>query len=216
MPNRFDLLIFDWDGTLMDSAERIATCFSQALADSGWPLPPLVAIRRMIGLGVQEALARLLPAATDAQRARVAGRYREYFLHLDTTPTPLFPGVRAGLTALHARGYGLAVATGKSRQGLSRALLDSGLGPLFRISRCADETRSKPDPLMLTEILAATATDPARALMIGDTSYDMEMAQRAGIARVAVTYGVHDEQELCFHGPQACVDSFGALCAWLS
>lgn len=215
MSHRFDLLIFDWDGTLMDSAERIARCFCQAMVGCGLSPPEPAVIRRTIGLGVQEALTRLLPAASPTERAAVAAHYREHFLDLDATPTPLFPDVRTGLAALHARGYELAVATGKSRQGLHRAFMESDLGGLFKVSRCADETRAKPDPLMLTEILSVTGTDPARALMIGDTSYDMEMARHAGIPRVAVTYGVHEAQELQVHAPEACVDSFAALCAWL-
>jgi len=215
MPLPYDLLIFDWDGTLMDSAERIAQSFHAAVRDCDLPAIEDSAIRQTIGLGVAEALARLLPARDQAQRAAVALRYREHFMRVSDVPTPLFPGVAAGLRGLAAQGYRLAVATGKSRAGLQAALIMSGTADLFCSTRCADETRSKPDPLMLYEILAQTGVDAARALMVGDTSYDMEMAARAQIDRVAVTYGVHDRAELLVHGPEACVDTFSDFRAWL-
>ncbi len=215
MTRKYDLLIFDWDGTLMDSAERIVRCFQAAARECG--LAPLAdaAIRRTIGLGVKEALARILPHADDDTCAQVARCYREHFLHRDATPTPLFPGVEAGLRDCQRRGYRLAVATGKSRQGLEAAMGVSGLVALFAVSRCADETRSKPDPCMLNEILAHTGVAPERALMIGDTSYDLEMARCAGMDSVAVSYGVHERGDLMRHAPEACFDTFPAFCAWL-
>ncbi len=216
MTTNFDLLIFDWDGTLMDSADKIVRCFQAAGHDCGLLALKDETIRRTIGLGVTEALSRLLPEADQAARAAVAARYREHFLHLNDTAMPLFPGVMSGLRDLRARGYRLAVATGKSRQGLEAAFNVSGLADLFDVSRCADEARSKPDPLMLTQILAATGVPAGRALMVGDTSYDIEMAARAGIASVAVTYGVHDPAELWAHGPLACFDAFSEFCTWLS
>jgi phosphoglycolate phosphatase len=212
---KYELLIFDWDGTLMDSAERIAQCFGAAIRDCGLPALGDDAIRRMIGLGITEALSRLLPAVDDSDRQAVAVRYREHFLHLDHTPTPLFPGVMSGLRDLANRGYRLAVATGKSRAGLTAALAESGLGDLFCATRTADETRSKPNPLMLHEILMQTGVHSADALMVGDTTYDMEMAARADVPSVAVTYGVHDAQELLVHTPQVCVQSFPEFCTWL-
>lgn len=212
----YDLVIFDWDGTLMDSADKIVHCFQAAGRDCGFVALRDEAIRRTIGLGVTEALSRLLPESDQAVRAAVAARYREHFLNVNDTPMPLFPGVAGGLRDLHARGYRLAVATGKSRQGLEAAFAQSGLADLFCVSRCADETRSKPDPLMLTQILAATGVPADRALMVGDTSYDIEMAARAAVPSVAVTYGVHDHSELLAHGPVACFDAFAELCAWLS
>lgn len=216
MTRKYDLLIFDWDGTLMDSADKIVHCFQAAGRDCGLLALTDETIRRTIGLGVNEALSRLLPGSDQAARAAVAGRYREHFLRLNDTAMPLFPGVARGLRDLRALGYLLAVATGKSRQGLEAAFRISGLADLFCMSRCADETRSKPDPLMLTQILAATGVSADRALMVGDTSYDIEMAARADIDSVAVTYGVHDHNELLIHGPVACFDAFADLCAWLS
>ncbi len=211
----YALLIFDWDGTLMDSADRIVACFRAAMVTCG--LPPLApeVIRGTIGLGVTEALGRLLPDRDAAQRLEVARCYQEYFLFKDTTPTPLFPGVAEELVRLRDAGYTLAVATGKSRRGLDRALEISGLGPLFAVSRCGGETRSKPDPLMLTEILAETGVPAAAALMVGDTTYDLEMASRARIDSVGVTYGCHDRKELLVHGPRLFIDSFPDLGAWL-
>ena len=215
MPKAYELVIFDWDGTLMDSAERIVACFQAAAHDCGWRALADEAIRKTIGLGVAEALARLLPGEADSRRRAIAARYREHFLRLNDTPTPLFPGVAAGLKDLRARGYRIAVATGKSRIGLNAALEASQTGALFCTTRCADETRSKPDPLMLHEILAETGVQAADALMVGDTSYDIEMAARAGIDSVAVTYGVHDLAELRLHEPRLCVQTFPELCAWL-
>ncbi|HUW97729.1 MAG TPA: HAD-IA family hydrolase [Acidiferrobacter sp.] len=214
MANKYDLLIFDWDGTLMDSADKIVCCFQGAARDCGLSGLTDQAIRRTIGLGAAEALAQLLPEQDGAVRAAVAVRYREHFMRLNETPMPLFPGVQAGLLAFQKRGYTLAVATGKSRAGLRAALGMTGLTGLFSATRCADETQSKPDPLMLIEILAETGVDGARAIMIGDTSYDMEMAARAGIASAAVSYGVHERAELLAHGPAVCLDSFAELCAW--
>lgn len=216
MTAQYDLVIFDWDGTLMDSADKIVRCFQAAGRDCGLSTLRDETIRRTIGLGVTEALSRLLPDLDQAARAAVAARYREHFLNLNDTAMPLFPGVAQGLRDLRARGYRLAVATGKSRQGLEAAFAVSGLADLFCVSRCADETRSKPDPLMLTQILATTGVSANRALMVGDTSYDIEMAARAGIPSVAVTYGVHDQGELLVHGPVACFDVFAEFCAWLS
>ena len=216
MGKAYELLIFDWDGTLMDSAERIVRCFQAAAHDCGWRTLTDEAIRKTIGLGAAEALARLLPGEAIARRQAIASRYREHFLRLNDTPTPLFPGVAAGLKDLHARGYRMAVATGKSRIGLDAALEESRMRALFCTTRSADETRSKPDPLMLHEILAETGVEATEALMIGDTSYDIEMAARAGIDSVAVTYGVHDPAELRIHEPRLCVQTFPELCAWLS
>lgn len=216
MARQYDLLIFDWDGTLMDSVDKIVVCFQKAARDCSIGDLKDDAIRLTVGLGVTDALMRLLPTADTHTRAAVAERYREHFLFLDKSPMPLFPEVWSGLHDLRARGYRLAVATGKSRQGLDHALIESGTASLFQLTRCANETRSKPDPLMLTEILQETGIVVSRALMIGDTSYDMEMAQRIEMAGVAVTYGVHSRETLLAHNPRACFDSFSGLCQWLA
>lgn len=215
MTKEYTLLIFDWDGTLMDSAERIVRCFQAAASDCGLGALTDATIRRTIGLGVVEALARILPDTDDAGRRAVAARYREHFLHLNDTPTPLFPGVAQGLEGLRERGYRIAVATGKSRIGLNAALEASGTGAIFCATRCADETRSKPHPRMLHEILEETGVGAREALMVGDTSYDIEMAANAGMDSIAVGYGVHDMAELLIHRPRLCVQNFPELCSWL-
>ncbi|MHB8533974.1 MAG: HAD-IA family hydrolase [Sulfuricaulis sp.] len=215
MNRRHELIIFDWDGTLMDSVAKIVRCFSAALADTDTPDPGEAAIRHVIGLGLDEAMSALLSQADAARRARVVQRYREHFLNLDRTDMPLFPGVRAGLEALTAQGYLLAVATGKARRGLDRVLRDSGTEQLFCATRCADEAFSKPHPKMLEDILERTGIGADRALMVGDTSYDMQMARHAGMDGLAVTYGVHPRELLAEHAPLACLDSFEEVYAWL-
>ncbi len=211
----YQLIVFDWDGTLMDSAAKIVSCFQAALADVGIAPPPQAAIRDIIGLGLDEAVAALLPDLHAATRARIVERYREHFLHLDQTAMPLFAGVREGLADLCARGYLLAIATGKARRGLTRALHASGLESLFVASRCADEAFSKPHPQMLLDILERTGVDAADALMVGDTVYDLQMASSARVDALAVSYGVHDRSRLLAHAPLACLDSFREVHAWL-
>lgn len=215
MANNFDLIVFDWDGTLMDSAAKIVNCFQAALADCGRPPLPEATIRHIIGLGLHEALRALLPDADDTLRAQVADRYREHFLHLDDTDMPLFPGVVEGLERLGDAGFHLAIATGKARRGLERVLAATGLHHRFCVSRCADEAHSKPHPRMLLEILAHTGVVPERALMIGDTTYDMQMAAAASVPGLAVSYGVHPRERLLEHAPLACLDSFIEVCQWL-
>jgi phosphoglycolate phosphatase len=215
MYHRHDLIIFDWDGTLMDSIAKIVRCFEAALADAGAPTPGTDAIRDIIGLGLVEAVAVLLPRVEATVRARVVERYREHFLRLGDTEMKLFPGVRAGLEELAARGRLLAVATGKARRGLDRVLRDTGTAQLFSATRCADEAYSKPHPRMLEDILEQTGIAPARALMVGDTTYDMQMARHAGMDGLAVSYGVHDRHALLGQAPLACLDSFAEVRAWL-
>ena len=214
--SRYDLIIFDWDGTLMDSAEKIVRCFSAAIADVGIDSPGEYAIRNIIGLGLAEAIDTLLPEHNEAARTAVLERYREYFLHLDPGESELFPGVAPGLERLNAQGYLLAVATGKSRRGLERVLSATALQPLFAVTRCADETFSKPHPQMLHDILDRTGTDAERALMVGDTVYDLEMARNARVDGLGVSYGVHERNRLLELEPRAVLDSFVGVCDWLA
>lgn len=212
----YDLIVFDWDGTLMDSAAKIVNCFQAALADCGRPPLADSAIRHIIGLGLREALCALLPDDHDAFRAHVAERYREHFLHLDDTDMPLFPGVAEGLARLGEAGFRLAIATGKARRGLDRVLAATNLRHHFCVSRCADEAHSKPHPQMLWDILEHTGVVAGRALMIGDTTYDMQMAHAASVPGLAVSYGVHPRERLFLaHHPLACLDSFQEVCQWL-
>lgn len=215
MSRRYDLLIFDWDGTLMDSIARIVNCFGNACADVGLPVPPESAMRHVIGLGLGEAVDALLPGVDPALRERVVARYREHFLHIDQTAMPLFDGVRAGLEEFVDRGYLLAVATGKSRRGLDRVLQETGMASLFVATRCADEALSKPHPKMLHDLLDYTGLRSEHALMVGDTTYDLQMARTAVMDSLAVSYGVHDRETLLAHAPLACLDSFDQVRQWL-
>lgn len=215
MSRRYDLLIFDWDGTLMDSIARIVNCFGNACTDIGLPRPTDAAMRHVIGLGLTEAVDELLPGVDQAMREQVVARYREHFLHIDNTPSPLFDGVRAGLEQFANQGYLLAVATGKSRRGLDRVLDETGLGGLFVATRCADEAFSKPHPRMLEDLLDYTGLEPSRALMVGDTTYDLQMARAASMDSLAVSYGVHTREDLLAHAPRVCLDTFGEVHQWL-
>jgi len=210
----FDLLVFDWDGTIVDSAGHIVASLQAACQDLGLAVPSNERARYIIGLGLTDAMAYLLPELPAADYPMLAERYRYHFLAGDAGLT-LFDGVRPGIAGLHANGFLLAVATGKSRRGLDRALEESGLRPYFHLSRCADEGFPKPHPDMLLHLMNTLGVEPARTLMIGDTSHDLEMARGAGVTALAVTYGAHEEPHLQSYAPAACVHSFPALLAWL-
>jgi phosphoglycolate phosphatase len=215
MNPRYELLVFDWDGTLMDSEAKIVRCVQAAVADQGVADPGSAAIRHIIGLGLQEAMAVLFPNESAESRVALTDRYRVHFLEQDSTPMPLFPGVREGLTDLAERGYLLAVATGKSRRGLERVLDETGTRALFVATRCADEAYSKPHPKMLEDVLSTTGLNAARSLMIGDTVYDMQMARHAGMPALGVSYGVHLPEKLLEDGALAVLDSFPEVCQWI-
>jgi len=209
-----DLIVFDWDGTLMDSEAKIVRCIQGAAQDLDISDPGPAAIRHIIGLGLQEAVQALFPDEPDVRRLQLIARYRLHFLELDNTAMPLFPGVREGLAALVEQGYLLAVATGKARRGLERVLEETGTRHLFVASRCADEAFSKPHPRMLEDILEMTGIDRRQAIMVGDTVYDMEMARNAGVEGLAVSYGVHAREHLLDSGALACLDTFSDIQAW--
>ena len=215
MPKQFDLLIFDWDGTLMDSAGVIVDSIQRACEDIGLPAPGDRASRQIIGLGLIQALQTLLPDLPADDYPRLVERYRHHYLGRDDQ-IPLFAGVDSGIRELHASGFTLAVATGKSRLGLSRALESSGLESWFAATRCADQTHSKPHPAMVLELMAELGADPARTLVIGDTSHDLQMAAGAGVAALGVTYGAHEVDDLAPHAPLALLDSFAEVYAWLN
>lgn len=214
MTRRFQLVVFDWDGTLMDSEAKIVNCMQAAARDAGIADPGAAAIRHIIGLGLQEAMAALFPDSPMSLRDELVDHYRRHFLERDNTAMPLFPGVAEGLAALSDRGYLLAIATGKARRGLDRVLDETGLRDLFVASRCADETFSKPHPRMLEEILDLTGVDARQAIMVGDTIYDMQMAGNARVPGLAVSYGVHPREQLLQTGALDCLDSFGEVRAW--
>lgn len=199
----------------MDSAAKIVRCFQAAARDAGIPPPADADIRNIIGLGLSDALDLVLPGVDAPTREIVVNCYRKHFIHLDHTETALFPGVIEGLEALSADGYQLAVATGKARRGLDRVLRDTGTSRYFCATRCADESSSKPHPQMLHDILDFTGFSGDRALMVGDTTYDLEMALAARMASLAVSYGAHERERLLQLRPLACVDSFAEVCRWL-
>jgi phosphoglycolate phosphatase len=207
--------IFDWDGTVVDSVEHIADCLLHAAVSTGSPALERAAYRDIIGLGIVEALRRLYPGlnAEDTERMREA--YSAHFMATSADNQRIFPGIPEILQNLHNSGRRCAVATGKSRRGLNTALESSKLAPWFHITRCADETRSKPDPRMLIEILEHFELEPADAVMIGDTSYDLQMAQAIGMPSIGVRWGVHSDEVLSQFNPVAIVDNASELAALL-
>lgn len=214
MPKQYELLIFDWDGTLMDSAGLIVDSIQQACTDLGIPVPDERACRQIIGLGLSQALQTLLPDLPEDDYPRLVERYRHHYLGRDAE-IPLFTGVEEGIRELHGAGFTLAVATGKSMKGLDRALEYTHLRPYFSATRCADQTHSKPHPAMVEEILDELVLKRSQALVIGDTSHDMLMAANAGVDRLGVTYGAHLPEDLHVHAPVAVLDSFMELQTWL-
>jgi len=210
-----ELIVFDWDGTLMDSEGRIVACLRQAAVDLGRDAPPPERAREVIGLGLHQALARLFPDADEREIQDLAMAYRRRFLDDELAPSELFPCARDVLETLADSGYLLAVATGKSRRGLDRELDRTGLGDLFCVTRCADETFSKPHPQMLLEILEYTGREPDRALVVGDTEYDMQMAANAGAPAVGVGHGVHPPERLQAAGALEVFDRLVDLPPWL-
>jgi len=214
MPRRFRLRVFDWDGTLMDSAETIATSLQAACRDVDVPVPPDERARHIIGLGLREALEYAVPGLAQERYPELVERYREHW-RLGEPQTALFPGAAEAIEALREAGFLLAIATGKSRRGLDRALDSSGLTGAFHASRCADEAASKPHPQMLLELMQACGAAPEETLMIGDTTHDLQMARNAGVASLAAGYGAHPRGQLLALDPLACVDDIAALKRWL-
>lgn len=209
------LFIFDWDGTLCDSTATITRAMQAAAIDMGWEPLPDKDIHEIIGLGLPEALQRLYPQVTAEQRQGLRDAYAHRFVAFDqASPAAFFPGVKATLDELRAAGHQLAVATGKSRRGLDRIFGVMGLGDYFDASRCADETASKPDPLMLNQLLAEFDVAPGEAVMLGDTEYDMAMAAAINMPRIAVSYGAHHIDRLRGYEPELCLDEFAGLLAW--
>jgi len=212
---RYPLIVFDWDGTLFDSAAVIADCIQQAARDMALPVPDRGTASHVIGLGLNDSLRHALPTLPEARYAEFLALYRRYFIEREDTLS-LFPGVPGMLEGLRARGHRLAVATGKPRRGLDRALSASGIGALFSATRCGDETHSKPHPAMLLELMDELALKRNELLMIGDTSHDLGMAKNAGVDAVAVAYGAHPSETLAALGPRACVASVVELQQWLT
>ena len=213
-PPRFDLIAFDWDGTLYDSTRLIVRCIQAAVIDVGGAKPTENDAAWVIGLGLAEALARAAPDVPKEKYAELGARYRYHYLqHQDDLV--LFDGVLQMLDALRARGHKLAVATGKSRRGLNEALKSVALRDRFDASRTADETFGKPHPRMLLELMEELDVPAERTLMIGDTTHDLQLATNAGCASVGVSYGAHEPSSFDEFKPLFVADSVPALEAWL-
>lgn len=212
--SKYSLIVFDWDGTLFDSAAVIADCIQQAARDMALPVPDRGTASHVIGLGLQDSLRHAMPALPPERYGEFLALYRGYFVEREHS-LGLFPGITELLVELKQRGHRLAVATGKPRHGLDRALQASGVGALFDATRCGDETRPKPDPQMLLDLMQELALDRGELLMIGDTTHDLGMARGAGVDAVAVGYGAHPLESLSAWQPRACVGSVGELRQWL-
>ena len=215
MDRRFDLIVFDWDGTLMDSTPHIAESLRRACMDLGLAPPSREEAAWIIGMELAAGLRRVLPDLDPGEYPRLSAAYRRHFFAGDTV-LPLFAGIEALIPALAGHGSLLAVATGKSRSGLERAFDQSGLRDHFHASCCADESFGKPNPAMLFEVMERTGSRPERTLMIGDTTHDLQLAANAGVAALAVSYGAHARAALLELGAEAVLDSPRALIDWLA
>lgn len=214
MNKRYDLIVFDWDGTVMDSTAVIAGSIQAACRDLGLKIPDDETARHVIGLGLDQALRYAVPDMPDAMRPNLVERYRHHFLAQDGA-IPLFAGARETISELHDAGYQLGVATGKSRAGLDRALEATAMKNYFHATRTADQTLSKPNPAMLFELMEELAVSAGRTLMVGDTTHDVLMAQNAGVDVVAVGHGAHPPEQLQELNPLALTGDFAELRAWL-
>ncbi|WP_100657187.1 HAD family hydrolase [Alteromonas flava] len=208
---KYRLVIFDWDGTVMDSAAKIVKCMQLAAIDCGLDVPTKSAVENIIGITLAPAIQRLFALEDIELTQQIVERYKHHYVQEDSTPCPLFPGILPLFSALHDADCTLAVATGKARRGLNRAWSQTNTGEFFRFSRCADEAESKPSPDMLKQILEVSGFAVQDAVMIGDTTYDMQMAETLGMDRIAVDYGVHERHKLQVHNPVFIAESVAEL-----
>lgn len=208
------LFVLDWDGTVMDSTAKIVNCMQVSAVELDLPVLTDSEVKNIIGLGLPQAIRQLYPGISDSLLESFRQCYSGHFVRADQQPCAFFPGVMETLRTLREEGHLLAIATGKSRKGLDRVLSNLGLVDFFDSSRCADETASKPDPKMLSEILLELDFEAQEAVMVGDTEYDMEMAVNAGIRRIAVGYGAHDISRLHVYQPSLCVEHFSQILTW--
>ena len=213
-PRRYDLIAFDWDGTLFDSTLLIVRCIQAACRDIPVPVPSAEQAAYVIGLGLHDALQHAVPGLDPARYPELGARYRFHYV-ASQHELVLFPGTLAMLQALKQRQHLLAVATGKARRGLDDALTHAQLHGMFDSTRTADETASKPHPLMLQELMAELGVAAERTLMIGDTTHDLQLARNAGTACVAVSYGAHDTAAFAEHRPLFVAHSTAELQRWL-
>jgi phosphoglycolate phosphatase len=214
MSARIKLVVFDWDGTLMDSEAQIVSCLHAALADLGEEPMADDAVRNIIGLGLREAIDTLVPGRSDDFHQAFVEAYRAHWFTSESSM--LFAGARETLEIVKQSDYLLGVATGKARRGLDRVLNDTGLATFFHATRCADEAPSKPHPQMLLDLMEALDVLPEETIMVGDTEYDMEMATNAGVAKIAVRSGVHSGERLDRHAPLVCLDRVADMPGWMA
>jgi len=211
----YSLIIFDWDGTLMDSELHIVESMQLAMREQALEVLSAAAVRDIIGLGLPEAVHRLYPAEPEIRRKALCEAYSRHFVAGNPGTLELFPEAENVLAELKSSDLQLAIATGKTRKGLDRLLAYNEWHSYFHGSRCADETRSKPHPQMLHELLEEFDCPAEQALMVGDTEFDLAMAKNAGIDSVGVSYGVHDVTRLQAHEPRLIIDHLTELRDWL-
>jgi len=214
MPPDITLIVFDWDGTLMDSEAQIVSCLHAAIDDLHLEPMDDDSVKNVIGLGLKEAIDMLAPGRDDRFHQAFVEHYRHYWFSSENST--LFDGVFEILNLLKEQQFLLGVATGKARRGLNKVLEETGLISFFDATRCADEAFSKPHPQMLEDLMDELGVLPAQTIMVGDTEYDMEMATNAGTGKVAVTTGVHSLERLIRHDPLVCLRSVSEMPAWLA
>jgi phosphoglycolate phosphatase len=207
-------IVFDWDGTLMDSEAQIVSCMHAAIADLDLEPMSNDTVSNIIGLGLREAIDTLVPGRDEQFHQAFVDAYRSHWFQSESSV--LFDGVRATLDAVRESNFLLGVATGKARRGLDRVLNDTGLTAYFHATRCADEAPSKPHPQMLLDLMATLDVLPEETIMVGDTEYDMEMATNAGVAKVAVRSGVHSGERLNRHAPLVCLERISEMPDWMA
>ena len=208
------LIVFDWDGTLMDSEGQIVACLRAAMHDLGLETLADDVLRNVIGLGLREAIDTLIPGQDAVFQEAFVGHYRNHWFASESSH--LFDGVREVLELCKKQDFLLGVATGKSRRGLDRVLGETGLDSCFDATRCADEAPSKPHPQMLVDIMQVLEVSPVQTIMVGDTEYDMEMATNAGAGKVAVTTGVHTPERLAQHAPMVTLPKLAEMPMWMA
>lgn len=213
MDSKIQFIVFDWDGTLMDSETQIVSCLHAAIADLQIEPMDDNTVKNVIGLGLREAIDTLVPGRDDRFQQAFVDHYREHWFKSESSS--LFEGVRESLQALKQRNLVLGIATGKARRGLDRVLDETGLQSFFAATRCADEAPSKPHPQMLLELMESLDVKPQQTVMVGDTEFDMEMATNAGAAKIAVSSGVHSAERLQQHSPLVTLNRIRDIPAWL-
>lgn len=212
---KYKLVIFDWDGTLMDSVGKIVSSMQEAGRINGQAAPSPQAVQDIIGLSLEVAVGRLFPGVDAKVQKDIHDHYKDQYANHNKTPTPLFDGAAQLLSELKSSGYKLAVATGKGRRGLQRVWAMSDTEAFFDGSRCADDAQSKPSPDMLHQLLSELNVSVNEAVMIGDSEFDMAMAKAIDMDRIGVSFGAHSAEQLQAHGPLTVIDQLSDLRAWV-